>query len=105
VAAVGLDDGRALLVLNDTTHGRHRLRVALSEDAGATWTRMATLAEAAPGAGSFSYPTAILARDGRVHVTYSVSTAAGNTIRHAAFDPAAVAWRETPREWARPAAE
>jgi predicted neuraminidase len=70
IEAVSLDDGRFLLVYNPTTAGpgsRSRLAVALSDD-GREW-RQALLLEDQPG--EYSYPAAIQASDGQVHVTYT----------------------------------
>jgi predicted neuraminidase len=88
VAVVTLQDGRWLLVLNDTETGRHQLAITVSEDEGRTWDPMRYLEKSEPGVGRHGYPTAIQGRDGRVHVTYTHSTAHDNTIQHVAFDPA-----------------
>ena len=61
--------------------------LALSDDEGVSWKHTRRLAQAAPGAGeSFSYPSLIQGRDGRIHVTYSCSAPGGNSIAHAAVD-------------------
>lgn len=88
LALVSLADGRWLLVLNDTESGRHQLTVMVSSDEGRTWQTRKHLDSAAPGEGNFGYPTALQSRDGRVQVTYTHSTAAGNSIKHVAFEPA-----------------
>jgi predicted neuraminidase len=87
LAVVTLRDGRWALVYNDTEDGRHQLAVALSEDEGETWPWKRYLDKAEANAGSFSYPTAFEAKDGRVHVTYSYRVEGGAAIKHAAFDP------------------
>jgi predicted neuraminidase len=87
LAVVTLRDGRWALVYNDTEDGRHQLAVSLSENEGETWPWKRYLDAAEPGVGSFSYPTAIEAKDGRVHVTYSYRVEGGAAIKHAAFDP------------------
>jgi predicted neuraminidase len=87
LAVVALRDGRWVLVYNDTESGRHRLAVALSEDEGETWPWKRYLDAAEPSAGSFSYPTAIEGKDGRIHVTYSHRDEGGASIKHAAFEP------------------
>ena len=90
IEVLALADGRLLMVYNprragrDWWAGRDRLDVAQSRDDGRTWTRVATL-EDAPGQ-EFSYPAAILTRDGRVHVSYTYERA---RIRHVVLDPAA----------------
>ena len=63
----------------------------LSMDDGRTWPFRRALEEAPDG--SFSYPSILQSRDGRIHVTYSAAIPAGETIRHA----------ELPLEWLRAA--
>jgi hypothetical protein len=84
---IRLKDGRWLYVGNDTEEGRHRLALWMSSDEGRTWPARRALEEAAPGTDSFGYPSAIQARNGRIHVSYSVRTKAGGNIRHAELDP------------------
>ena len=86
---IRLRDGSWLFVGNDTEDGRHRLSLWLSRDDGTTWPWRRALEEV-PGE-SFSYPSILQARDGRIHVTYSVATPRGETIRHANV---ATAWIE-----------
>jgi predicted neuraminidase len=70
VCALRLPDGRLLCAVNDSTdRSRETLRLALSEDGGATWRYVATLVEEA--GQTFAYPYMILSRDGRVRVLYS----------------------------------
>lgn len=80
IDAVGLRDGRFLLVYNPTKKGRHQLQIAASRD-GRRWSPAVTL-EDEPG--EFSYPAMIVARDGRVHVTYTWQR---KRIRHVVVDP------------------
>jgi predicted neuraminidase len=87
VAILTLADGRWLLVLNDTEHGRHQLAVMVSEDEGRTWPAKRYLEKAAPDEGRYGYPTAIQSRDGQVHVTYTHGVSAGNSINHVVIDP------------------
>src|SRR5690606_28782446 len=42
------------------------------------------------GKGGFSYPSAIQASDGLVHVTYSQHTTGGHSIKHVSFAPSTV---------------
>ena len=81
IDALGLADGRFLLVYNPTERGRHRLAVAVSDD-GRTWRAGLTL-EQEP-AGEYSYPSMIQAADGRVHITYTWQR---QRIKHVVFDP------------------
>ena len=83
IDALRLADGRFLLVYNPTTSGRDRLEVAVSKD-GTAWRRAAGR-EASPG--EHSYPAAIQACDGRVHVTYTWKR---ERIKHVVLDPAAI---------------
>ncbi len=79
---VRLANGHLVLVFNNSQHDRTPLTVALSTDAGRTWSNQRDL-EA--GAGEFSYPAVIQARDGSIHVTY---TYLRRSIKHAAFNEA-----------------
>lgn len=87
IALLTLDDGRWLLVYNDTEEGRHRLAVSLSDDEGRTWPHTRYLERDEPGKGSFAYPTAIQTSDGRIHVSYSYDVEAGASIKYASFLP------------------
>ncbi len=84
---IRLADGRWLMVFNDTETGRHQLAVALSKDEGVSWESKRYLDKAAPGQGSFAYPSVCQGRDGRIHITYSYHVADGKSIKHVAFDP------------------
>jgi predicted neuraminidase len=81
IDAVMLEDGRALLVYNDTTRGRENLSVALSPD-GRSWDEAVLVLENQPG--EYSYPAVIQAPDGLVHVTY---THRRRHIKHVVIDP------------------
>jgi predicted neuraminidase len=88
IEVLGLADGRLLMVYNprETGHdwweGRDRLDVALSADGGQHWRSVLTL-EDEPGQ-EFSYPAAIQARDGSVHISYTHKRV---HIRHVQLDP------------------
>jgi predicted neuraminidase len=69
VDAVRLRDGRILLAYNDATAGRDSLRLAVSTDAGATWTPGPVI-EHEPKR-EFSYPSIVEDSRGRIHVTYT----------------------------------
>ncbi len=75
-----LHDGRAMLIYNPLTEGRHRLHAALSES-GRQWRDVLVLEDSA---GEYSYPAIIQAGDGLVHVTY---TWRRERIRHVVIDP------------------
>ncbi len=68
IDAVGLADGRIVLVYNHTPKGRTPLNVAVSNDEGATWNSFLEL-ETEPG--EYSYPAVIQHSGGAVHVTYT----------------------------------
>lgn len=90
VEAVGLRDGRWLIVYNDLERGRNSLAVSMSDDEGATWKWTRHL-EKAPE-GQFHYPSVIQAQDGSVHVTYSYFVIGpdkkqAKSIKHARFVP------------------
>jgi predicted neuraminidase len=67
IDAVGLQDGRIVLVYNHTERGRTPLNVAVSKD-GSVWNSFLVL-ENEPG--EFSYPAVIQTSDGNIHVTYT----------------------------------
>ncbi|NLH98583.1 MAG: exo-alpha-sialidase [Chthonomonadales bacterium] len=93
VDVVVLKSGRWVIVNNDTEEGRHSLALTISEDEGRSWPRKLHLEHDNPGpdAGSYSYPSIIQTRDGRIHVTYTYVPNAearaalpgqGKTIKH-----------------------
>ena len=61
-----LSDGRLVLVCNDTTKGRARLSVLVSDDAE-RFDRVMTLED---DEGEYSYP-AVIREDERLHVVYT----------------------------------
>jgi predicted neuraminidase len=88
-----LQDGRWVLVYNDTEKGRHSLVVAMSDDEGKTWKWKRHLErDNSDKPGQYHYPSVIQAKDGSVHVTYSyfVNLAEGQrkSIKHARFNTA-----------------
>jgi predicted neuraminidase len=82
VELIRLRSGALLTVYNPTAAGRSRLRVALSFDGGETWTADRDLEV---GTAECSYPTALQARDGLVHVLYTYRR---ETIAHATLSEA-----------------
>ncbi len=68
IDAVTLQDGRHVLVYNNTKKGRSPLNVAISSD-GQNWQDIAIL-ENEPN-GEFSYPAVIQSADGKIHITYT----------------------------------
>jgi len=79
--AIRMTDGRLLLAFNDSPGGRENLRLAISDDEGRTWSRVATLAE--ERGGDFSYPFLMQARSGDVHLVYTWQR---TQIRHVTFN-------------------
>ena len=78
---VGLGDGMIVLVLNHSPETRNPLSIAISEDDCETWHGFRDLEN---GPGSFSYPAAIQARDGLIHITYTYKR---EGIKHVALEP------------------
>ncbi|MAF67166.1 MAG: neuraminidase [Planctomycetes bacterium] len=87
VEAISLPDGRIALALNDLERGRYRLSLFLSSDEGKTWPDRRVVAHDPRERHSYSYPSLILASDGRLHLTYSHSGPEGETIAHAVLEP------------------
>jgi predicted neuraminidase len=67
IDAVGLHDGRIVMIYNNTTSGRSPLNLAVSRD-GEHFTMFSTL-ESEPG--EYSYPAIIQGRDSEVYATYT----------------------------------
>ncbi len=65
--AVALKDGRVVMIFNDTPRGRSPLNLAVSRD-GEHFRVFATLEQ---GAGEYSYPAIIQARNGDLEMTYT----------------------------------
>ena len=81
--AVLLSDHRILLAFNDSAQNRENLRLAVSDDRGANWVRIATL-ESEQGK-EFSYPYMIRGRDRLIHLVYTWQR---TRIKHVAFNEA-----------------
>ena len=79
---IELKSGHWLMVCNDTEQGRHRLTAFLSDDEGETWKWKRQLEPRYERGKSFGYPSVIQTRDGLIHMTYSLSTDLGQSIRH-----------------------
>lgn len=79
-----LKSGNWLLVYNDNDDGRYSLAVAISDDEGETWKWKRNLENIKNG--SFSYPSVIQAKDGKIHITYSYHLAKEKSIKHVVFE-------------------
>lgn len=109
VEVIALQNGEWLMVNNNTEQGRHKLAVSISDDEGRSWkwTRYLESHEPGPDATSGSYPSVIQAKDGTVHVTYSLALSRKaaqvdnqerpqrEAIKHAQFPPG---WVKSPPE-------
>ncbi len=85
VEVIMLKSGNWLLVYNDVDDGRYSLAVALSDDEGDSWKWKRNI-ELQQGA-SYSYPSVIQAKDGKIHLTYSCQISEKKeTIKHVGFD-------------------
>ena len=82
--AVRLHNGRWVLICNDTTSGRSRLTLLLSEDEGKTWKWSRSLEDHA--SGQYHYPVIIQGRDETLHVVYSYFVEAGKTMKYVRLD-------------------
>jgi predicted neuraminidase len=85
VELIRLRNGHLLFLYNDSPNDRTPLRAAISTDGGKTWPHRRNVAE---GPGDFAYPTALQAKDGRIHVIYTSDER--TTIRHAVFPESAI---------------
>lgn len=82
IDAVLLQDGRVLLIYNDSKTQRTPLNLAVSADGGESWDKVLVLEDKE---GSFSYPAVIQTEDGLIHITYSWNR---ERIKHVVVDPA-----------------
>ncbi len=83
VAALALRDGRLLMVMNHDAAGADRLRLAVSDDAGASWAVIHTLED---DGGDARYPMLRRLPQGDILLAYSHATKRG--IRAAIFNDA-----------------
>ena len=91
--AILLANGRVLLAFNDEKFGRSNLSLAVSDDGGSNWRRVAVV-EDEPGA-ELSYPFLLRSSTGRVHLVYTWKRRA---IKHVTFTEA---WIEANERQAR----
>ncbi|MEN8226737.1 MAG: exo-alpha-sialidase [Bacteroidota bacterium] len=87
IEVIKLKSGHWLLVYNDIDDGRYSLAAAISDDEGKSWKWKRKL-ENLKG-GSFSYPSVIQGKDGRIHITYSYHPSGEKkSIKHRAIEEA-----------------
>lgn len=91
-ATLQLADG-SLLAAGQPEHNRKILQLWQSKDAGQHWLAGPLIEQADDGAADFSYPFLLLAKDGRIHLTYSWRRQA---IKHLRFSPAWLAEGKQP---------
>jgi predicted neuraminidase len=80
IQAYTLANQHIVLVYNPTTHGRHPIRISLSEDGGKTWPYYRDL-ESGDGP-EYSYPCILQTPDEYIHVTYTFNR---KTIKYVKF--------------------
>lgn len=81
---VKLKNGNWVLICNDTSNGRNRLTLLLSEDEGVTWPIRRSIEDHAEG--SYHYPAIIQSRDGLIHAIYSYFVKEGKSMKHAVLN-------------------
>ena len=81
-----LKNGHWVMAYNDTEDNRNNWAVSLSNNEGKTWTWKRHIGQSVDQSESFSYPSLIQTKDGKLHLTYSYGNPSGKTIMHASFD-------------------
>jgi predicted neuraminidase len=89
ISGLLLQDGRLLVSYNDETFGRSNLSLALSNDAGHSWKKIADLEN--DNDKSFSYPYLMQSSDGVIQLAYSWD---GEKIKLLSFNQAWVTEKE-----------
>lgn len=84
LAALRLADGRLLLAGNPAA-GRETLMLWISADDGRSWQESRVIEATTDSNASFTAPSLLLGRDGRIHLAYLRRS---EGIRHASFSPA-----------------
>lgn len=95
VDGVRLANGHWVLICNDTTKGRNRLSLLLSEDEGVTWTSKRAIEDHPEG--SYHYPAIMQSKDGLIHVVYSYFVKDGKSMKHATLNEAWITAPAAPR--------
>ena len=85
IEVLKLKSGNWILVYNDVEDGRYSIAAAISDDEGKSWKWKRNLENIKNG--SFSYPSVIQTKDGKIHITYSYFLAEDKkSIKHIAFE-------------------
>ena len=85
IEVIKLKSGNWLMAYNDVDDGRYSFAVALSDDEGSSWKWKKNL-EYQKGS-SFSYPSVIQGKDGKIQITYSYHWGENQeSIKHVVFD-------------------
>jgi len=82
--AVRLRNGHWVLICNDTTSGRSKLTLLLSDDEGKSWKWSRSQEDHA--SGQYHYPVIIQGHDEKLHVVYSYFVEAGKTMKYVRLD-------------------
>jgi len=81
---IKLKSGKWLMVYNDVDDGRYSLAVAISDDEGKSWKWKKNIEDVKTG--SFSYPSVIQNKNGKIHLTYTYRLSDDQkTIKHISF--------------------
>lgn len=81
---IRLKSGKWLMVYNDVDDGRYSLALAISDDEGKSWKWKKNIENIKTG--SFSYPSVIQSKNGKIHVTYTYRLSdKQKTIKHISF--------------------
>ncbi len=81
---IKLKSGKWLMVYNDVDDGRYSLATAISDDEGKSWKWKKNIENIKTG--SFSYPSVIQSKNGKIHVTYTYRLSdKQKTIKHISF--------------------
>ncbi|MBT3180291.1 MAG: exo-alpha-sialidase [Candidatus Marinimicrobia bacterium] len=86
IDAIELKNGHWVMIYNDTEDSRSSWAVSLSKDEGKTWKWTRHIGVSHDKSESYSYPSMIQTKDGKIHISYSYRNQEGKTILHASFN-------------------
>jgi predicted neuraminidase len=82
-----LNNGHWVMAYNDSENSRSSWAVSVSTDEGRTWKWTRHIGQSPDRAESYSYPSMIQTKDGKIHLSYTYKKETeGKTILHAAFN-------------------